>query len=144
MCVTLYIHQLPHTERGLSKVSQISSISGGRLNVAAVNLDGNNLSTLHGIKHFPALIQVPVLLIQVLVSNTSHSGTGISFRYWYLIQVLVLVLVSVQACEILLLFEGSCVPCGMRYSCCDQQTLPLFFIQYTGMNLVTYFSCSCL
>ena len=46
--------------RDLSKVSQISAISGGRMNIAAVNLDGNNLSTLHGIKQFPALVQVAV------------------------------------------------------------------------------------
>ena len=45
--------------QSLAKVSQLSRyMSAAKHNVAAIIADGNNLMTLQGIQHYPALIQV--------------------------------------------------------------------------------------
>ena len=50
---------LQFSGQSLAKVSQLSRYtSAAKHNVAAIIADGNNLMTLQGIQHYPALIQV--------------------------------------------------------------------------------------
>ena len=65
-------------------MSQISTISRERVNVAAINLDGNNLSTLHGIKQFPSLVQVTNLPNTVCMLHKEGSCNIIeSLSFWW-------------------------------------------------------------
>ena len=57
-------------------MSQVSTIKRERVHIVALNLDGNKLSTLHGIKQFPSLIQVS-LVCNMYNNLVYHYAVGI-------------------------------------------------------------------
>lgn len=57
----MIIHAMAFADQRLSKVSRVTC-SAPRSEVAVLNVDGNNLSTLMGVESYTALIQVSCLL----------------------------------------------------------------------------------